>query len=170
MLFMLVNKLTELTVIQKQFQLSGGALKWCRIFSLCGACNRGADTDPNMIAAVGPWKVRHPLSEPSCSSGWWERAALMMGCDSRSLSKAEVSTHIFVPVRLIRMQPHCTSSQPGLGCCFCAWSYLRPFVFTSNQMLGRLNDLDVHIMHNNTSIIMTDGTLLGNWITDWKHL
>lgn len=81
-----------------------------------------------LSAAVSPYKVRHPLSESSCSSGWWECSALMMGCDSRSLSMAEVSTHIHVAVTHTRAQLHCTSSQLSEHGCLCACSYLCVFV------------------------------------------
>lgn len=78
--------------------------------------------------AVSPYKVRHPLSASSCSSGWWECSALMMGCDSRSLSVAEVSTHIHVPVTHTRAQLHCTTGQLSGDGCLCACSYLCVFV------------------------------------------
>lgn len=81
-----------------------------------------------LSTAVSPYGVRHPLSESSCSGGWWERSALMMGCDSRSLSMAEVSTHIHVAVTHTRAQFRCTSRQLSGDGCLCACSYLCVFV------------------------------------------
>lgn len=125
---------------------------------LCRACNCDAETDPYMSTAVNLQKGRYPLSEPSWSSGWCGCTAAMMGCDSRSLSKAEASTHIFVPVIHTHTSAVTPDNTPGpvfllcAGLCLCVCVFVCT-CFTKCLMFYKLNELDMHILHTNTIII-----------------